>query len=32
MVFRKSRVAERKDWINNYHSGDYVDYGRFIDE
>ena len=32
MVFRKSRVAERKDWINNYHSGDYVDYGRFIDK
>ena len=28
MIFRKNRVAERKDWINSYVSGESVDYGR----
>lgn len=28
MIFRKNRVAERKDWINSYVPGESVDYGR----
>ena len=27
MVFRKNRVAERKDWIGNYVPGEGVNYG-----
>lgn len=30
MVFRKTRVAERKDWISSYQPGDYVDYGMSV--
>lgn len=28
MIFRKNRVAERKDWINGYVNGESVDYGE----
>jgi DNA topoisomerase 2 len=27
MVFRKNRVAERKDWLSSYTPGVSVDYG-----
>lgn len=27
MLFRKKRAEERKEWINQYHPGDYIDYG-----
>ena len=28
MIFRRNRVAERKDWINGYVNGESVDYGE----
>ena len=27
MLFRKKRAEERKEWINQFHPGDYIDYG-----
>lgn len=39
MAFEKKKVSERKEWINNFHEGDYVnyklgkmDYDKFINK